>query len=66
MAELAFRFGRKITRADWLLNSPIVYDVGPVQYAFYSGPVSFGGKIFHLFSMKFRKIKDLQWKIPNN
>ena len=36
MTDLAFQFIRKITRADWLQNGPILSDVGPVQYAFYS------------------------------
>ena len=52
MAELVFRSICKITHADWLPKGPIFYGIGPVQYDFYSGPVSFGGKIFELIKNK--------------
>ena len=54
MAELVFQSVSKITHADYLLNGPTFYDVGPVQYALYSRPVSFGGKIFELILMKLK------------
>ena len=46
LAELVFRSVYKITHADWLLNGPIFYDIGPVR---------FGGKIFELFLMNFKE-----------
>lgn len=35
---------RNITRIDWFSDAQEFYDVGVAQYAFNSGPVSFGGK----------------------
>ena len=55
MAELVFRSRRKITHSDWLSNNPMFNDIGPVHYAFYSGPVSFGGKILELIIMEFKE-----------
>lgn len=48
LAKLVFWSVRQITHAHWFLNGPIFYDVGPVQYTFYSRPVSFGERIFEL------------------
>ena len=53
MAKLVFGSVHKVIRADWLLNGRRFYDVGPAQYAFSSGPVSYGGKILELILMKF-------------
>lgn len=39
MAKLVCRSVWKVTYGDWVLNSPRFYDVGQVQYAFYSGLV---------------------------
>lgn len=44
MTELVRQSVRKITHADWLRNGARFYDIGPVQYSFYTGLVSFGGK----------------------
>ena len=44
MAEFVSRPVRKITSADWLLNGPIVYATGPVQYTCYSGLEVLAGK----------------------
>ena len=41
MALVVLRSRLKITRLDWLLKDPIFYDVGPIQYDFYLGPVEF-------------------------
>lgn len=50
-AKLVFRSVSKITDADWLLNGPIFYDVGPIgPVHFYFGPVCFGGNIFDVLS----------------
>ena len=59
MAEL-LRSIRIIGHADWLLNGPRRNDVGPIQYDFHSGPVSFGGKIFKRISMKVKEMKFLR------
>ena len=55
MAKFVFRSLREITRADWLLNGTMFYDVGPIQYAFYSGPLSFGWKILEMILGKFKQ-----------
>ena len=55
MAELAFRLKWKIRLVDWSLNCPRFYDIEPIQNAFYSSPVSFGGKIFQQILVKFKE-----------
>ena len=51
-AEAVFQSVCRVTHADWLLDGPRSYDIGPTQYDFYFGPVSFGGKVFKLILMK--------------
>ena len=55
MAKLVFRSVRKTTLADWLLNCTILDDTELIQYTFYSGPVSFGGKNLESIFMKFNE-----------
>ena len=37
MAELVSHSLEKIAHADWLLNGPICYDIGPICFLFRTG-----------------------------
>ena len=47
MAKFVFQSVRKITHANWLLNGRMFHDIGRLQYALNSEPISFNGKIFY-------------------